>query len=121
MTTEPVLLFSYGTLQQPDVQLANFGRELGGTRDALPGYTVGYVEITDPNVIAISGSARHPIVAPSTSPDDAVEGTVFAISPAELAAADDYEVDDYARVLLRLRSGLDAWVYLAADIAEGEQ
>jgi hypothetical protein len=34
----PVLLFSYGTLQKKNVQIANFGRELTGRADALPGY-----------------------------------------------------------------------------------
>ncbi len=33
------LLFSYGTLQNKRVQIANFGRELTGREDALPGYT----------------------------------------------------------------------------------
>jgi hypothetical protein len=41
------LLFSYGTLQQENVQLANFGRTLSGTKDALKKYTVGEVRITD--------------------------------------------------------------------------
>ena len=39
---------------------------------------------------------------------------MFAISEAELAAADEYEVDDYARVLVPLRSGDQAWVYIFA-------
>ena len=40
------LLFSYGTLQQPEVQLATFGRELTGHRDAIVGYDLDYVTIT---------------------------------------------------------------------------
>jgi hypothetical protein len=32
------LLFSYGTLQQPDVQRATFGRLLRGEPDALVGF-----------------------------------------------------------------------------------
>jgi hypothetical protein len=59
-----ILLFSYGTLQQPDVQLATFGRRLGGERDAN-------------------------------------------------------EVDDYTRVLVRLRSGRQAWVYALAGTGDG--
>ena len=43
-----------------------------------------------------------------------IKGTVFAISEAELAAADEYEVDDYRRVLVPLRSGAQAWVYVFA-------
>jgi len=33
-----MLLFSYGTQRQEAVQLANFGRLLQGTHDAMPGY-----------------------------------------------------------------------------------
>jgi gamma-glutamylcyclotransferase (GGCT)/AIG2-like uncharacterized protein YtfP len=105
-------LFSYGTLQLRDVQLANFGRELAGQPDALPGYRRELIEITDPSVVSISGSAQHPIVVPGDS-SDSVPGTVFEITDAELAAADEYEVDDYARVAVRLRSGTEAWVYVA--------
>jgi gamma-glutamylcyclotransferase (GGCT)/AIG2-like uncharacterized protein YtfP len=110
-----VWLFAYGTLQLRAVQLSNFGRELDGQADALPGYALTYVAITDPEVIAVSGSDRHPIVAPSADPADAVDGTVFAITEDELAAADEYEVDDYARTLVTLRSGTRAWVYISAD------
>ena len=48
-------LFSYGTLQQEDVQQANFGRLLEGHADQLPGYTIGSVQITDARVIRESG------------------------------------------------------------------
>jgi gamma-glutamylcyclotransferase (GGCT)/AIG2-like uncharacterized protein YtfP len=106
-------LFSYGTLQQPDVQLATFGRRLEGRPDALTGWRLDWVEITDPAVIAASGSDRHPILVAGRA-DDAVEGTVFAITPAELAAADAYEVDDYRRVEAALRAGGTAWVYVKA-------
>ncbi len=109
-----VQLFSYGTLQQEDVQRASFGRLLDGHRDTLPGHRRDWVTITDPDVIATSGSNRHPLVAPSADPDDCVDGSAFTITTEELAAADLYEVDDYSRVLVRLASGVDAWVYLAA-------
>ena len=56
------LLFSYGTLRQPEVQRATFGREIEGRPDAIIGYDLDYVTITDPNVIATSGSDRHPIL-----------------------------------------------------------
>ena len=39
---------------------------------------------------------------------------VFRISADELAAADHYEVADYVRVQVRLKSGRDAWVYVKA-------
>jgi gamma-glutamylcyclotransferase (GGCT)/AIG2-like uncharacterized protein YtfP len=108
------LLFAYGTLRQLEVQRATFGRDLDGRPDAIVGYDLEYVTITDPHGIATSGSDRHPILKPTDHPAAAVEGTVFAISEAGLAAADEYEVDDYVRVAVRLRSGRTAWVYVFA-------
>lgn len=113
-----VRLFSYGTLRQSDVQVALFGRTFTGTPDVLPGYRLSVLEIVDPQVAATSGSDRHPIARASGDPNDEVAGTVFEITEAELAAADDYEVDEYTRALVPLGSGLTAWVY-AADHGTG--
>lgn len=111
---QPIRLFSYGTLQLEKVQLETFGRLLSGVADALPGYSRTMVRITDPAVIAASGADHHPIVAASGDPDDSVEGMVFEITTEELAAADTYEVSDYKRVDVVLKSGLRAWVYVQA-------
>jgi gamma-glutamylcyclotransferase (GGCT)/AIG2-like uncharacterized protein YtfP len=108
------LLFSYGTLRQREVQVATFGREVEGYVDAIIGYDLEYVTITDPHVIATSGSDRNPILRPTDRPDAHIDGTVFTLSEAELAAADDYEVDDYRRISVPLRSGPQAWVYVFA-------
>jgi gamma-glutamylcyclotransferase (GGCT)/AIG2-like uncharacterized protein YtfP len=105
------LLFSYGTLRQPRVQVTTFGRPLDGEADAIVGHELGWVTIVDPQVLATSGSDRHPALVASARPDAGVEGTVFRITEAELAAADEYEVDDYTRVRIPLRSGRAAWVY----------
>ncbi len=107
-----VRLFSYGTLRDPQVQLETFGRLLEGEPDAVVGYRLESLTITDPAVIATSGSDRHPIVRASDDPGTAVEGTVLWISEQELLAADAYEVDDYARTSVPLRSGAHAWVYV---------
>jgi gamma-glutamylcyclotransferase (GGCT)/AIG2-like uncharacterized protein YtfP len=113
VASEPTeLLFSYGTLRQREVQLTTFGRELDGRLDAIVGFELDWVTITDPHVIAASGSARHPILRPTKRTDASVEGSVFAISAEELAAADAYEVDDYQRISVPLRSGEQAWVYV---------
>ncbi|GAB1820541.1 M24 family metallopeptidase [Herbidospora sp. RD11066] len=112
------LLFSYGTLRLPQVQLARFGRELDGRSDALLGFRLETVKITDPSVVADSGSDEHPVAVPSDGADDAVEGMVFALTDQDLAAADAYEVDDYLRVKADLRSGEKAWVYVDAATAE---
>ncbi len=107
------LLFSYGTLQQDSVQLAQFGRRLAGKPDALMGFRQEMVQITDPDVLAKSGKAFHPIVLPGRK-DDQVPGMVFEITAEELAAADSYEVADYKRIAAPLASGLTAWVYVKA-------
>ena len=109
-----VLLFSYGTLQQNDVQMSSFGRLLEGQADAMPGYRQSLVEITDPAIIKTSGKRFHPIVEPSDNPADEVPGRVFWITDAELKAADEYEVADYKRIEVPLRSGNKAWVYVKA-------
>ena len=78
------------------------------------GFDLDYVTITDPQVIATSGSDRHPMLRPSTRPDAAIEGTAFEVTKEDLAAADEYEVDDYRRVEVPLRSGETTWVYVFA-------
>ncbi len=110
-----VALFSYGTLQQPEVQRATFGRPLTGRPDALAGFILAPLTITDPRVIATSGAAVHSIARRTGDPADLVPGVVFAITPAELAAADAYEVDAYARVEVALASGVRAFVYVGPD------
>lgn len=107
------LLFSYGTLRQREVQLSTFGRELDGAHDAIVGFRLEWLTITDPHVIATSGSDRHPILKPGGA-EDSVDGIVFEVTDSELAAADEYEVDDYQRVQVPLRSGKQAWVYVFA-------
>jgi hypothetical protein len=109
-----VRLFSYGTLQQEGVQLASFGRRLEGREDAMIGFKRSIIEITDPDVLAKSGERFHPIVVASEDPVDEVAGQTFEITLTELAAADAYEVADYKRILVRLKSGMDAWVYVKA-------
>ena len=105
-------LFSYGTLQQPEVQHATFGRVLQGQADALVGYRQSVVKIQSEAVVRTSGKTHHPIVAYTGNPQDQVAGTVFEITTDELAHADAYEVDDYKRVSAPLASGKTAWVYV---------
>ncbi|MEV4349998.1 gamma-glutamylcyclotransferase family protein [Actinoplanes sp. NPDC049596] len=108
------LLFSYGTLRDPAVQRATFGRELTGHPARLAGFRVAQVEITDPQVLALSGETHHPILLATGNPADGVDGAVFEVTDAELLKADEYEVDDYRRVAAPLASGDSAWVYVAA-------
>lgn len=107
---QDILLFSYGTLRDPQVQQALFGRLVEGRPDAMVGWRSRMIEITDPEVIAKSGTRWHPMVERSDDPGDAVEGTVFLLGEQDLASADAYEVD-YVRREVLLRSGHKAYVY----------
>lgn len=107
-------LFSYGTLRYKSVQIATFGRELEGKTDRLTGFTLSFIKIQDPSVVATSGDEEHPIIAMTGDTSDYVEGVVFDITPAELAQADSYEVSDYKRIQVQLSSGIAAWVYVDA-------
>lgn len=111
---ERVWLFSYGTLRQPEVQQALFGRAVDEEEDALPGYRLESLTISDPQVVATSGSATHPILRPTSDYQAKVPGAALAITRAELAIADAYEVADYARVSVTLASGRLAFAYVAA-------
>lgn len=114
--TDPIgiPLFSYGTLRQANVQLATFGRRLVGRPDALPGFVVSPMTITDPHVIAASGSEIHTIARSSGNRADRIPGLVFFLTPAEIEAADRYEAGPIARIRVRLESGTEAFVYVAA-------
>jgi gamma-glutamylcyclotransferase (GGCT)/AIG2-like uncharacterized protein YtfP len=105
-------LFTYGTLQIEEVQLATFGRRLVGHADALPGYALKTIEIQDQDFVAKSGTAIHRNLQFTGEPSDFVEGTVYSVSREELEQADAYEPDGYKRVLVQLRSRAKAWVYL---------
>lgn len=110
-------LFSYGTLQQEEVQISTFARKLIGHADELVGFKQSFVKIDDPKVVATSGKTHHPIVKFTGKSNDRVAGTVFEITDAELANADNYEVAAYKRVGADLASGTHAWVYVDARFA----
>jgi len=114
------LIFSYGTLPQEDVQRSTFGRLLRGQRDELHGFEQSLVRIEDPQVVATSGKTHHANVTFNGRNDSRVSGTVFEITDAELAAADQYErLAAYIRIPATLVSGKQAWVYVDASSARG--
>jgi gamma-glutamylcyclotransferase (GGCT)/AIG2-like uncharacterized protein YtfP len=116
------LVFSYGTLQLEHVQLSTFGRLLQGQRDDLPGFEQSLVKIDDPLVVAASGKTHHANVTFNGRDDSRVSGTVFEITDAELAAADQYErLAAYKRVAAMLASGKQAWVYVDARAGPRDQ
>lgn len=106
-------LFSYGTLQREEVQLATFGRRLKGKRDFLVGYRLTMIPIQDKNIVAASGDIHYRNIQFTDNASDFIEGTVFTVTKKELEQSDEYEVPaDYKRLLVQLRSGVNAWVYL---------
>lgn len=110
-------LFAYGTLRQREVQLATCGRLLEGTADALAGYRLEPLAISDPQVVRLSGKAVHHIARATGDPADRIPGVTFRLTPAELAAIDAYEVDAYARVEAGLESGARAFVYIGPSLS----
>jgi hypothetical protein len=109
------LLFSYGTLQQDDVQRSTFGRPLQGCSDELPAFEPSLVKIEDPQV---ADKTHHANVTFNGRPDSRVRGMVFEVTDAELTAADEYErLAAYVRIGVTLASGQRAWVYVDARTA----
>ena len=110
-----VPLFSYGTLQLPEVQRATYGRLLEGRADVMIGYRLAPLTITDPDIVALSGAPVHMIACRTGDPADCIRGVVYTITSAELGATDDYEGDAYARIEVELESGATAFVYIGPD------
>jgi gamma-glutamylcyclotransferase (GGCT)/AIG2-like uncharacterized protein YtfP len=110
--TAMALIFSYGTLQRPEVQLATFGRRLEGGPDEIVGFESSLAEI-EHEAPAGTGKRHHANLTWNGRPESRVSGTVFEVVDAELAAADEYERRaSYTRVSRVLASGRKAWVYL---------
>ncbi|GMN06352.1 gamma-glutamylcyclotransferase [Croceitalea sp. MTPC5] len=95
-------LFSYGRLQEHEVQQAVLNRKLKGTKDILVGFKKFEKQTTD----------QHPIIEPTNDVKDAVKGVLYPISNLDLYKIDSYRSLNYARKLVTLKSGTKAWAYL---------
>jgi len=116
------LLFSYGTLQEEQVQLSTFGRRLDGRRDELVGYEPSQVKIEDPDVAAATGRTHHANVRLSGDEQSRVPGMAFEITDAELASVDRYELAfRYKRISAAVASGRQVWIYVHAPDAPAER
>lgn len=109
-----VYLFSYGTLQKETVQLRLFKRILRGMKDVLPGYKAVSVDSRDEAYLAKGEQRYRQTAFASANENDEIEGIVFEITNEELAVSDDYEPEGYTRIKVKLKSGKDAWLYVAA-------
>jgi hypothetical protein len=94
------------------VQLRIFGRELVGEPDTLTKHRMIMSATSDDAFAAKTGARSHRNLESSGVTSDFVAGTVFAMTQDELERADSYEPGDYGRVLVTLRSGTTAWVYM---------
>jgi gamma-glutamylcyclotransferase (GGCT)/AIG2-like uncharacterized protein YtfP len=95
-------IFSYGTLQDPQIQQKLLQRTLESTPDSIQGFTLSEVYSTD---------GMYPILIPEAESTTLIQGAVLSITTDELVAFDEYEGQEYQRSLLTLQSGNQAWVY----------
>ena len=115
------LLFSYGTLQLETVQMTLFGRLLDGAADTLPLFEETLLKIEDEATVSLSGKTHHALAQFTGDAADSIAGTVFELTPQELEHADRYEVAEYKRVAVQLRSGKRAWAYVDARHTAADQ
>ena len=94
-------LFAYGTLLEPHIQMEVFGRELVGEATRLKNYR---------KIEVILGGVAYPSL--QFSPEDSVEGILYKVSLTDLASADEYEGEEYQRILTVVDNGRRAWVFL---------
>ncbi|TLP79304.1 DUF4286 family protein [Maribacter sp. ACAM166] len=96
-------MFTYGTLQETEVQLGVFSRPLVGFEDELRKYMIADKKIAD----------LYPTVQHTGKEDDTIKGQVYTLSNQELHKADVYEGEAYQRIQIQLSSGKNAWVYIS--------
>ena len=96
-------VFTYGTLQDKEVQLGVFSRVLSGTPDTLSTYRIAAQKV----------AGRYPTLEHTQNQKDKIKGMTYTLSPEELEKADAYEGAAYERIEITLVSGKKAWVYTA--------
>ena len=97
-----IVLFSYGSLQQQEVQLSLYKRVLKGDEDQLKGFKLTEELLYD----------QYPIIIETKDNIDLISGYVFEITLEELKFTDDYEGEHYRRTQVKLESGREAWCYV---------
>ncbi|WP_299529850.1 gamma-glutamylcyclotransferase family protein [Ulvibacterium sp.] len=95
-------LFTYGTLQDDEVQFNLFKRELEGDEETLKGFLLLKNKVY----------GRYPTISRTNSTMDIVKGTVYKVTPLELKNVDVYEGEGYERRKVVLTSGKTAWAYM---------
>ena len=54
----------------------------------------------------------HPIIYFTGNKAHKVLGTLFSVTKKDLLTIDCYEVEDYQRIMIPLKSGKKSWVYV---------
>ncbi|HCJ47985.1 MAG TPA: UDP-N-acetylmuramate--alanine ligase [Microbacterium sp.] len=106
------LLFVYGALRRPDLQLDTFGRRAAATPALLAGYRADVVGIADERFGDHEGAIVQTVLRSTGDARDKVVGEVLHLSLFELEAADEVQLATFRRTRVRLSDGKDAWVYL---------
>ncbi|MFH6602705.1 gamma-glutamylcyclotransferase family protein [Maribacter algicola] len=99
-------LFSYGTLQEHDVQNVLFQKTLSGCPDEVTGF------VLSPN----KAYGIYPALLKTKDSSHRISGMVYEVTETDLANADDYEGDFYKRIRVGLKSGKKAWLYVAKHL-----
>ncbi len=93
-------LFVYGTIKDPEVQKKVIGRVAESRNDSLEGYSK--------SSIVLKG-ITYSILVKGT---EEVEGVVLQLTEDELKKFDVFETTAYRRVMEKLKSGVETWVYV---------
>jgi len=106
------LLFAYGALQDPHVQLDTFGRLVQAEDDILLRHTLDYADTEDTRDANPAGTTVLPVLRRTGNAFDRVIGKVLAVTAEEVDAADEYQMSLYLRTAVTLESGRRAWIYV---------
>lgn len=93
-------LFTYGTIKDPEVQKKVIGRVAESKNDSLQGYTKSSIMLK---------GITYSILVKGT---EEIDGVVLQLTDDELTKFDIFETNAYRRVKEKLKSGVDAWVYV---------
>jgi len=95
-------LFTYGTLQDTQVQEYIFGRILEGQSDSVLGF----------KVLENAVYGKYALAQQTSNLEDETPGVVYEVTLSELKKADVYETSAYRREKFPLKSGKQAWIYV---------
>ena len=90
-----------------------YGHLLPGNKDILNGYKAETIQIADASFLSKGEGKYQRTLIASGNIHDEIEGTVLELTDEELALTDKYEPENYKRTKITLRSGKEAWIYLA--------